>query len=262
MRAGFADIALAEWIKFRSVPGHLYGWAAAVVLMVVMGALTAHGAAGSHLAAPPAERASFDPVFTGMYGGFLFAQIAMGALGVLSVTSEYATGTIRATLTVVPRRTRLLAAKSAALGVIALVTGLVAAPIAFLAGQAVLARRGAPSAGLAAPGAPRAVLGMALLWVLAALTGLALGVLIRRAALALTVLVTLDLLIPVVAPRVLSDAGATWLARYWPPTAGLRIIATVPDPALLAPWAGLGLLVTCTAALLVAAGILFRARDA
>jgi uncharacterized membrane protein len=44
----------------------------------------------------PSERLRFDPTSLSLSGVFL-AQMAIGVLGVLMITSEYATGQIRAT---------------------------------------------------------------------------------------------------------------------------------------------------------------------
>jgi ABC-type transport system involved in multi-copper enzyme maturation permease subunit len=53
-------------------------------------------------------------------------QLCMGILGVLAMTSEYATGLIRTTLTVVPKRWPVMAGKSVVVSAIALFTGSVA----------------------------------------------------------------------------------------------------------------------------------------
>ena len=52
----------------------------------------------------------FDPTLTSLNGIYL-AQIAVGTLGVLVISSEYGTGMIRATITAVPQRRAVLAAK-------------------------------------------------------------------------------------------------------------------------------------------------------
>lgn len=262
MRATIVDTARSEWTKFHSVPSHVHGLLAGLVLMVVMGALTTNGVIEGYHGMAAEEKGTFDATYTSMHGGFLFAQVSMGALGVLMMTSEYATGTIRSSLTVVPRRGRLLAAKVGTVALITLAAGLVAGFAAFLLGQAVIAAGDAPAATLSQPGVLRAVVGMGLIWALVGLMGVALGCLLRGTTGALTVLVTINLLIPIVGPRLASDAAGEWLQKYWPITAGLRIIATVPDRELLSPWAGLALLAAVTAALLATAFATFRRRDA
>jgi ABC-2 type transport system permease protein len=73
----------------------------------------------------------------GVVPGLLLA----GALGVLTMTSEYSSGTIRATLAAIPRRPLVLAAKAAVFGAVTLVVGEAASFIAFLAAAATALRR-------------------------------------------------------------------------------------------------------------------------
>src|SRR5262249_59136531 len=89
-------------------------WAllAAVVLVVGFGI----GYSLLRVARPPhgAAMASFDPAAISL-SGVQLAQIAIGVLGVLLITSEYATGLIRTTFAAVPRRLPMLWAKAALL---------------------------------------------------------------------------------------------------------------------------------------------------
>lgn len=253
-----ADTMRSEWTKFRTIPSNVPILLATVAVMVGAGALTANGAAKGHQAAG----AAFDPTYISMYGGFLFVQIAVGALGVLVVSSEYATGMIRTSLTVVPRRGRLLAAKIWTFGLIALVMGEIAAFGAFLVGQTVIGGAGAPAATLGQPGVLRAVVGMGLIWVLVGLTGVALGCLLRDTMAATTVVVAVNFIIPIIGPRLMPDAVGNWVSTYWPIAAGLRVTTTVHSAERLAPWTGLGLMAAFTAVLLIVAFAVFRSRDA
>src|SRR6266496_1031849 len=89
------DLVRAEWTKLRTVRSTWWALALTMVGMVVLGALfcARYGIGGIS----PADRASFDPAAWSL-SGFFLAQLAVGVLGVLAVTSEYATGSIRATL--------------------------------------------------------------------------------------------------------------------------------------------------------------------
>lgn len=256
--SAIADTMRSEWTKFRTIPSNVPILLATVAVMVGAGALTANGAAKGYQTAG----AAFDPTYISMYGGFLFVQIAVGALGVLVVSSEYATGMIRTSLTVVPRRGRLLAAKVWTFGLIALVMGEVAAFGAFLFGQSVIGAAGAPAATLGQPGVLRAVVGMGLIWVLVGLTGVALGCLLRDTMAATTVVVAVNFIIPIIGPRLMPDAVGNWVSTYWPIAAGLRVTTTVHSAERLAPWTGLGLMAAFTAVLLIVAFGVFRSRDA
>jgi hypothetical protein len=61
----------------------------------------------------------YDPTAASFYA-LPFAQLALAVGGVLAWSSEYSTGTIRASLTAVPRRGRFLAAKAAVFTLVAL----------------------------------------------------------------------------------------------------------------------------------------------
>jgi hypothetical protein len=256
MRATAAHALRSEWTKFRTIPSNLSTLLIAVLLMAGPGALTAYRASEGY------RGGAFDAAHISMYGGFLFAQIAVGALGVLVTASEYATGMIRTSLAVVPRRGRLLAAKIASFGGIALVTGEITGFATFLLGQRAIAAGGAPSVTLGQPGVLRAVVGMGLVWALVGLVGVALGCLLRDAMTAVTVLVAVNFIIPIIGPRLLPESAGALVTTYWPISAGLQVTTTLQDPERLAPWAGLGVLAGCTAVLLAAAFALFRWRDA
>ena len=80
------------------------------------------------------ERLQFDPTLHSLRGLFL-AQLAIGVLGVLIVTNEYATGMIRNTFAAVPQRSAVLAAKLVVFSAVALVVATLTSFVAFLVGQ-------------------------------------------------------------------------------------------------------------------------------
>jgi ABC-2 type transport system permease protein len=74
--------------------------------------------------------------------GISLAVYVVATLGVLAVTSEYATGTIKPALAAVPRRGLLVAGKTAVLAGVTLVVTLMATLAAFLAGRRCCRRPG------------------------------------------------------------------------------------------------------------------------
>lgn len=72
-------------------------------------------------------------------GGLQLAVLLVGALAVLFIGSEYANGSIRSTMTAVPRRTPALVAKVVVLSVVGLLFGVLSATAAHLLVQPVLA---------------------------------------------------------------------------------------------------------------------------
>jgi ABC-type transport system involved in multi-copper enzyme maturation permease subunit len=201
----------AEWLKIRSV------WSTYVVLLVPLAAVAFAlvldlyaTVVWDHLL--PISRPGYTTMMTQAITVPL-TEIAAGVFGVLAITSEYATGQIRASLIVSPRRGLLLAAKSPVVGVVALVFGLAAVGTASLVGRAIIGDRVAarPELGrelvlLAASGA--AVMVFALL-------GLALGVLLRSTAGAIVVVAVVWYPLPMI---------AQWLPAPW----NVRMTSVVP----------------------------------
>jgi len=255
----FRDIVRSELIKFRSTrPGPL----------IVAGSLAAGAGTALLFANATAQRypdldadeqRSFDPTLLSLRGRSLL-EVSLGVLGALAVTSEYGAGTITPSLAAVPDRDRLLAAKALTTAGISLGTGLAASASAFVAGQALLARRGVPHDTLRSPGSARAVLGGGLHATAAALLGLGIGVHTRSTAGAVSTIFGAEWLVPGVGPA-FPDPLPGILTKYWLTEAGASIFVTRPDPELLSPWAGLGVMTGSTAAVLGSAFAVFRKRD-
>ena len=117
----FPRVVRSEWLKFRSVRSSWLTLAITMVLVVGLGALFCAARAAHWPPRDPGEQFTFDPTRISLAGVFL-AQLAMGVLGVLVVTGEYSSGTIRATFTAVPRRLPVYIAKPLVFGVLSLIT--------------------------------------------------------------------------------------------------------------------------------------------
>ncbi|WP_020666029.1 ABC transporter permease subunit [Amycolatopsis nigrescens] len=258
--ANFGHVLRSESTKLRSLRSTWYTALVTMVLGIGVGALSASAQAGAYHLGTAEDRAAFDPTAVSLTS-LIVAQLAIGVLGTLVITSEYATGMVRTSLAAVPRRGRLLAAKGLTFAAVALVVGEIITFASFLIGQGFFAGAGVPHAALDQPGVLRAVFGGGLYLVVIGLLGLGLGVLTRSTAGAISLLVTLTLLVRPIA-QALPEAWAQWMNRYWPSAAGERIITVLPDPDALAPWAGFGLLCGFVAAVLFAGYLLLRTRDA
>jgi len=255
----FAGIALAEWTKLRTLRSSYWTLLAAAAAMAGFGALLC-AAYARHLT--PASRAALDPAAYSE-SGFFLAQLAIGVLGVLTVTGEYATGSIRSTLTATPQRVTVLAAKAAVFTTIAFLTGLAASLAAYFLGQAIFAGKGIQEH-LGGPGTLRAVLGAALYLAMLGLLALGLGALIRRTAGALAVLIAVLIFLPV-SVGALPAAWQNHVNPYLPSAAGQALIGPTkftPPGHLLSPWTGFAVLCGYTAAVLIAAAVTINRRDA
>ncbi|MEY9931784.1 ABC-2 type transport system permease protein [Catenulispora sp. GP43] len=170
----------AEWLKLRSVRSTYAALGLAMALAVFVGVTSASGDAQHWATMTPADRANFDPVGDSL-SGFVFGELALGALGVLVATSEYATGLIRATFTAVPRRGQVFAAKALTLAGLTLVVGQVFVFICYGLGQAALTASSAHLAvGLGHPGVLRALICANLYLTAVTLIGFGLGTLVRH----------------------------------------------------------------------------------
>jgi len=244
----------SEWTKLRSLASTLWCLLAMVALVVGVGL----SYATLRAARPPADPAGFDATAVSL-AGVQLAQFALGVLGVLFVTGEYATGSIRVSLAAVPGRLPLLWGKAVTFGAAALLLAVPAVLVAFFAGQQVLAGQHL-DVGIGAPGVLRAVLGSALFLTAVGLLGLALGALLRNTAAGVSALFGLlfaPQLVLGLAPEPVSDA----VYRYLPTPAGAAVSYVGHDPLMLGPWTGLGLFCLYTAALLGLAAWLLRRRD-
>ena len=194
-------------------------------------------------------------------GAIIAGLMAIIALSVLSITSEYRRGTIRTTFAVSPRRGRVLAAKAVVLGAVTFLAGLVAGGGALLVSGPVMRSNGFATAGLTDGPVLRALVGTAALVAAVAVFCLAVGTILRHSAAAITVVVML-LLVPQIVSTGLPLSAARWLERLTP-AAGFAVQQTVEryDTAI-GPLAGLGVLCAYAAAAMGVALWLVRRRDA
>lgn len=233
----------AEWTKARTLPSTAWTLLGTVTVTVFLGWASA-------AAALPAS----DTVKLSLAGVWL-GQVTVIVLAVVTMTAEYATGTIGPTLTAVPRRWQVLTAKAV------IVTALVL-PTAALGVLASLAA-GSRAADFAAPDATvaRAAFGTVLYFGLVALLALGVGTMLRDGAATITAVLGIVLLLPLLAQLVSDPVWQKWLQRYTPASAGMAVQATT-ERLPIGPWPGLGVLACYTAAALLAGGILFTVRDA
>jgi ABC-2 type transport system permease protein len=255
----FARVLYSEWIKLRTLRSTFYTLIAAMVALIGFGVL--FGAVDAnrwpHMSAH--EQASFDPIQTSLQGFFL-AQLAIGVLGVLMISGEYATGMIRASLAAVPRRLPVLWAKTGLYAAVTWVLMTVGALIAFLSGQALLSSRHI-GASLSDPGAVRTVMGTALYLTVVALLGVAIGALVRNTAGGIATVFGLLLVLPALA-EALPSSWADHVNQYLPSNAGQSLMAVHREAHTLAPATGFLVFCVYAAVALAGAAVLLKRRDA
>jgi ABC-type transport system involved in multi-copper enzyme maturation permease subunit len=252
-------VVRSEFTKFRSVRSSYATVAAAFLAAAAIGPVQCALYASRFPNVEADEKAEFSAAHLSL-NGILLAQLAIGVLGVLLISSEYTTGMIRATFAAVPQRRTVLAAKALVFTAVTLIVSEIACFIAFFAGQAFLTNKHL-EAHLSDPGVLRAVIGGGLYLAVLGLLALALGTIIRHSAGAIATLLGILFVLPGIAsalPRATQDA----INQYLPSNAGQQIYALRIDPHTLQPWAGLGVFCVYTAIALLAAAILLQRRDA
>jgi ABC-2 type transport system permease protein len=184
----------------------------------------------------------------------------IGVLGVLVMSAEYSTGTIRATLSASPRRLRVLLVKTGVFAAVAFVVSAVTCVAAFDVAQSIYAGKNVQTT-LTASGVPRVILGGAPYLTVVGILGVGLGALLRHTAGAISTLFGLLLVLPILVRFLPSDRESA-VSKYLPGAAGQGIVQLRPDPANLSPWTGFALFCGYALLALVAGAAMLRRRDA
>ena len=253
-----ARVARSEWTKLRSVRSTRWTLLATLLLLIGIGILACLVFEKRWHSLSPHERANFQPLRASLVG-VNFAQLAIGVLGVLTITAEYSTGMIRASFSAVPKRLPVLWGKAFVFAAVAFALALPAVFIVFFAGQGILSGQHI-NIGLSHPGVVRALFGAALYLVVMGLFGLGLGAITRSTAAGISALAALIFVLPPII-GLLPTSTANAINPYLPSNAGGAVWTIRPDPNTLAPWTGLALFAGYAALSLVIAAVLLRARD-
>ncbi|WP_248960033.1 ABC transporter permease [Sphaerisporangium perillae] len=252
----------AEWTKLRTLAGTRR------LLFVIIMLTVALSAVASAAVTCPTAGCDHDAAKLSLTG-IQLGQAVVAMLAVLAISGEYSTGTIRTTLTAMPRRTTVLAAKAVILAGLTLAAGTVAVLASVLAGRLILPgngftpAHGHPLLSLADGPTLRAAAGSVLYLALIALLSLGVATAVRDSAVSIGLVLALLYFLPTVI-YMISDPD--WQRLLWqisPTNAGLAIQTTTHLSSLpLSPWAGLGVLAAWATAALLGGGLLLRLRDA
>jgi ABC-type transport system involved in multi-copper enzyme maturation permease subunit len=255
------DIGLlrSEWIKLRTVRSTMWTLGLTVLLGLGLSALACWETWSHWSTMSYSQRLTFDPTQTSLIG-IAFGQFVIGILGVLVMSAEYGTGTIRATLSAAPRRSKVLLAKVTVFAAVALVVAEVVSFASYFLGQALLSNP-ATHTTLGDPGALRAVVAAGLYLAVLGLFALGLATIIRHTAGAISAFVGTLLVFPLIVSALPSSISLD-LRRFLPENIGNSITAASSGPHSFGPWTGLGMLVLYATVALVVGGVLFVRRDA
>ena len=287
-RAGLAGTIRSEFTKLRSVRSTYWTIAALVIVSVGFAAIAGFAIA-NNLHNNPANKAGMDATQASLGGFFELGQLIIAVLGALTITSEYSTGMIRTSLTAMPRRGTVYAAKLVVFTTVALVVSLITSFVAFFVGQAAMSGSGVSASLLhsvtipanAVQNGPQnnvtfsgtivispgtvltAIIGTALFVTAAALIAFGLGTIIRHSAGAITAAIGLLFVLPIIV-QLLPDTWRWDIVRFFPDAAGRVLSVTVGqhNPHLWSAWPQFGVTLVYAAVLVGIGAYLFRRRDA
>lgn len=251
----------SEWVKLRSLRSNWAVLGFAATALVAVGTIFSGFVGGVFSNTEEAGQFAHNPAGATLQG-MLLAQLIIGVLGVLAITAEYSTGTIRTTLTLVPQRLPVLAAKTVVVAAVTFAVMLASAFTVFFLGQAIIGSGGVATASLSDAGVLRAVVGTAGYLTGIAVLGLAAGALLRSTASSISTLVALLFLLPGLGQLLLPAKWSTRLLKYLPSNAGDAFTSVHTSPELLAPTTGLLVFLLWVGIPLVAAAVVLRRRAA
>ena len=256
-RPGLPDTLRSELTKILSVRSTYWTLLAQVVASIAWAVLNCAGIV-SHGAG-----SGFNAAEASLTGQVALGQLIIVVLGALVITSEYSTGMIRTSLAVMPRRGVLYTAKAIVFAAVTLTISLVTSFVAFFVGQAILSSKHYNTT-LAQPGVLRAVLLSAAIVAVFGLIAYGAGAIIRHTAGAITAILGVIFLLPVLG-QALPNTWFADLERWLPGGQALMPIASSSPSVsnhLFSAWGEFAVFSGYAAVLLALGAWLFIRRDA
>ena len=242
----FGAVVRSEWTKLWSV--RATWWCTALYLLVV-------GGTGWLAAASTDTSARADIAVQTALTGFGVGQLALVVLGVLTVSAEFASGMVLVSLTTVPRRTRLLLAKTVVVAVWCVLLSAVLAVVCGLAARTLTAVPGGVR-----PGDPAVLRTLGLQVAAAGLVGVlsvALGAVLRSTAGAVGIGTALVFALP----PAFALAGGELASRVSQGLLALRV-GEVAFLAVATPWPlGVAIVAAWAVGVWVLGAVLLERRD-
>lgn len=266
-KVNFTGVLRSEFIKFTSLPSTLVLILSTIVVMVGFSAIGAWGIGSSMqmMAESPEmmlqmgdlkELAASIPA-----SGLVFAQLIIGALAVMVMSSEYATGSSRSTFVAVPTRQPVFWAKVLLVTVVSAVVALVSILVAFFVAKPIADNYSLPL-DFSSEIFQRSLWFNVLYVVVVGLVGVALGSLLRNSAGGIVVLTSVFFVLPLA----LGGFGAfvDWISkvmRFLPDQASSALAKTQVSPDGLEQWQNVLVLGAWIIIPLAVAALVLQRRD-
>ncbi len=246
----------SEWIKLRTVRMNLVLFIIAVAFPVIVSILVA--------ALGDVDELKVSDVAGLVTGSSVVTALLLGVVGAVSISAEFAHGTIRPTFAATPKRGRVLIAKGVVIAIFAAVAETLVVGFCFALSSAIASSRGVSVSLDGQPDARAALIGIVIFAVIVSLFGFGLGMVIRNTPAAVAVLILWPLVVENIIIAVLSVAGVDNAVKYLPYISGIRL----GDPEASASSDGLSRLAgglyfaAFATAVAVVGGIITARRDA
>jgi ABC-2 type transport system permease protein len=256
-RVAFHRVLLSEWTKLRSVRSTKWSLGVGFVLTIAFPVIFAFATRSHWGSMSPSDRAGRHPLDIAL-AGVNVAQLAIAVLGVLLISAEYSTGSIRSTFTAVPKRLPVLWAKLLDYAVVSFVLTVPAVLVSFFATQAILKSIPQLQISFTQAGVARSVIGGALYVTMVGIFALAIGAIVRNTAGGIAAFAAIFFVLP----PLMFTLPTSWnnaISQYLPSEAGRQIFALHHAAHTLTPLTG-GLVFAayCAAAIAIAAVLLVR----
>ena len=253
------SVVKSEWIKFRTVRSTVTGVFAMFALTIGLGALIAWATRSHWNSMTQVEQVTFDPVSESLIG-IVLSQFAVGVIGTLFITNEYASGSIRTTLAAVPNRMKLVSGKLVVIIASMFVVTEAACFGAFFVGQSIFSGV-VPTASISSGGVLRAVFFAGLYLTLLSVLSVALGFIFRHTAACIGIFVTVLLILPLITLAI-PESWRVHITKFEPSELGNAMTSVITPSGDLNAWSSLVTLVIYVVVVLAIGATLFQRRDA
>ncbi len=214
------NLLRSEFFKLRTVRLNIWLPIGAVLALVVITALV------GLLSSEPELFTNGD--LMGLIGAFsILVSMMIGVATSLGITSEFGHNTIRPTLASTPNRSMVFVAKAIVSVLFGLVVGAVAVTASYIVGSVLLNGRDGDVALSGDDGSLASFFGVIVLAGQLALFGYGLGLLLRNAPAAVSIIILWPLLIEGILSGVLSVAGVDDPQKFLPYTSAFALV--IPD---------------------------------
>jgi ABC-2 type transport system permease protein len=242
----------SEWIKLRTVRMNFVLFILAVAFPVIVSVLVASLASINDL--------KVSDVVGLVTGSSVVTALLLGVVGAVSISAEFAHGTIRPTFAATPKRMRVLISKAVVIALFAAVAEALVVVFCYAVSSAIASSRGANLTLSNQPEARAALIGIVVFAVIVSLLGFGIGMVIRNTPAAVAVLILWPLVVENIIMAILSAAGVDNPQKFLPYISGFGLgNPNAPTSESLSRVAG-GLYFGAVTAVVAMAGAMITAR--